>query len=119
MRQRDQSSPLLFCQVLASGVELGHIELRQVELSKCVHRTIECVHLYIVCTLPTSAVHIRKYSRWRHHQHCLGQAPFDQYFSHRGASATCRQQWTFVSMLLRDVPSGGASAIQGHASAND
>ena len=39
-------------------------------------------------------------------------------FAQLGANATCRQQWSFVSRLRRDVPSGGASA-QGDASAND
>ena len=33
-----------------------------------------------------------------------------------GANATCRQQWTFVSRLRRDVPSRGASATQGDVS---
>ena len=47
-------------------------------------------------------------------------APFDQYFfTWRGQVPLADNSGTFVSMFLRDVPSGGASAIQGHASAND
>ena len=48
----------------------------------------------------------------RHHpeQH-MKKAPFVQHFAQIGASDTCRQQWTFVSELLRDVPCGGASLV--------
>ena len=62
---------------------------------------------------PSDALHLEPFF------HNIVGLPLDQFFAQPGANATCRQQWTFVSRLRRDVPSGGASATQGDASAND
>ena len=56
-----------------------------------------------------------KFIMWNNQQGRLctfrTSAPSDQHFAKIGASDTCRQQWTFVSELLRDAPCGDASLI--------
>ena len=99
---------------------------------KSLSATITCLHFLILPTLPTLAGRLptcAALSAWPtkgttcstppkdtaklslHHAYQPRLAPFDQHFAQIGASDTCRQQWTFVSELLRDAPCGGASLV--------